>query len=164
MSVGLTTHANCARALVGIHMANETAAISAHSNRIARALRTRKTHATDVRNDATPSPCPLQALAARRNPLEPSRWMFHALWPERYSRSKTGLKGLIYKVNSAAFRHDRDARTTPAMVSTSAAIWPGPSGSPSANAEAKTPMTGTKSVPMAATEAGKRWRAANQHR
>lgn len=51
---------------------------------------------------------------------------------------------------------ERDASTTPAMVNPSAAICATPSGSPSAAADASTPMTGTSSVPMAATEAGSR--------
>lgn len=57
---------------------------------------------------------------------------------------------------------DRDAMATPATVSASAAIWLTPSGSPSDAADASTPMTGISSVPMAATEAGKRSSAPNQ--
>ncbi len=56
----------------------------------------------------------------------------------------------------------RVASTTPASVKISAAIWPGPSGSCSASAEATTPITGTAMVPIAATEAGRRASAANQ--
>jgi two-component sensor histidine kinase len=59
---------------------------------------------------------------------------------------------------------ERVARVTAASVKTSAAIWPGPSGSCSATAEAITPMTGTAMVPIAATEAGSRASAANQLR
>ena len=57
---------------------------------------------------------------------------------------------------------DRVASTTPASVKISAAIWPAPSGSCSATAEATTPITGTAMVPIAATEAGSRASAANQ--
>jgi two-component sensor histidine kinase len=60
--------------------------------------------------------------------------------------------------------HDRVASATAASVKTSAAIWPGPSGSCSATAEAVTPMIGTAMVPIAATDAGSRARAANQLR
>ncbi len=58
--------------------------------------------------------------------------------------------------------YDRVASTTPASVNTSATIWISPSGSPSAIAEATTPITGTAMVPIAATDAGSRARAANQ--
>jgi two-component sensor histidine kinase len=60
--------------------------------------------------------------------------------------------------------HDRVASATAASVKTSAAIWPGPSGSCSATAETVTPMIGTAMVPIAATDAGSRARAANQLR
>ena len=60
--------------------------------------------------------------------------------------------------------HDRVASATPASVKASAAIWPGPSGSPSASADATTPITGTAMVPIAATEAFSRAKAANQAR
>ena len=59
-------------------------------------------------------------------------------------------------------RYDRVASTTPASVNTSATICVRPSGSPSAIADATTPMTGTAMVPIAATEAGRRASAANQ--
>ena len=58
--------------------------------------------------------------------------------------------------------HDLAANATPPMVSTSAAIFAGPSGSPSANADTVTPITGTSMVAVAATEAGSRSSAANQ--
>jgi len=60
------------------------------------------------------------------------------------------------------YPHDLVASTTPASVNTSAAIWVSPSGSPSAIADATTPMTGTAMVPIAATDAGRRASAANQ--
>jgi hypothetical protein len=56
----------------------------------------------------------------------------------------------------------RVASTTAASVKISAVICPAPSGSWSAIADATTPMTGTAMVPIAATEAGRRARAANQ--
>ena len=59
-------------------------------------------------------------------------------------------------------RYDRVASTTPASVNSSATICTGPSGSPSAIADATTPMTGTAMVPIAATDAGSRASAANQ--
>ncbi len=62
----------------------------------------------------------------------------------------------------SASPYDRVDSTTPASVNTSAAIWPGPSGSCSATAEVTTPMTGTAMVPIAATDAGSRASAANQ--
>ena len=58
--------------------------------------------------------------------------------------------------------HDCVASATPAKVNASAAIWPMPSGSCSASAEASTPITGTAMVPIAATDAGNRANAANQ--
>jgi hypothetical protein len=51
--------------------------------------------------------------------------------------------------------YDRVASTTAASVRISAAIWPGPSGSPSAAVEETTPSTGTAIVPIAATGDGK---------
>jgi PAS domain S-box-containing protein len=56
---------------------------------------------------------------------------------------------------------DRVDSPTPASVKAKAASWPKPSGSCSAKAEATTPITGTAIVPIAATEAGSRARAAN---
>ena len=68
--------------------------------------------------------------------------------------------------NVALFRRTRVTTASPApraaSVKTSAATWVGPSGSPSASADATTPITGTAMVPIAATEAGSRASAANQ--
>jgi hypothetical protein len=59
---------------------------------------------------------------------------------------------------------ERVAKTTAPSVKPSAASCPAPRGSRKAMAEARTPMTGTAMVPIAATEAGRRASAANQLR